>query len=331
MTTANLLNTLKVRGLSKVYQTRKGPFIAVNAIDLDIAHGEVLAVVGESGCGKSTLSRLLIGLDRADGGEISFQDRRLYQPGEDNAAHRNDGIAIVFQDPYSSLNPKMKVIDLVAEAFRDEALAQATGFRERKAMRRKKVLEYLELVGLGEPHLERFPHEFSGGQLQRIAIARALAQEPKLLILDEPTAALDVSVQAQILMLLKDLKSRLSLSMVFISHDLGSVSFVADRIMVMYLGNRVESGPTRAVLDSPRHHYTRALIDAVPSINPDHRRELTILISRDSEQPFLSKGCPFAGRCPSTTDRCRLETPPYIEEHARHGFACFYPVPENQS
>lgn len=330
MTTIETHNTLKVRGLSKVYRTKKGPFTAVNAVNLDIADGEVLAIVGESGCGKSTLSRLLIGLDRPDGGEIRFQDRLLYQPGEKSSAHRNDGIAIVFQDPYSSLNPRMKVIDLVAEAFRPAVLASIKGYRARRDERRRRVVEYLNLVGLGEPHLDRFPHEFSGGQLQRIAFARALAQEPSLLILDEPTSALDVSVQAQILMLLKDLQQRLALSMVFISHDLGCVSFVADHIMVMYLGNRVESGPTRIIVDDPRHHYTRALIDAVPSINPHRRGRLSTQTPRNSAPSTVTRGCAYADRCPAATDHCRQEAPPYIEETHDHGYACFHPVSKNQ-
>lgn len=330
MTTAETQNALEVRDLRKVYHTKKGPFTAVNDVNLDIADGEVLAIVGESGCGKSTLSRLLIGLDQADGGAIRFKDRLLYQGGDVNAPNRNDGIAIVFQDPYSSLNPKMKVVDLVAEAFRPGALSPAKGMRERRAERRQRVVEYLNLVGLGEPHLDRFPHEFSGGQLQRIAFARALAQEPSLLILDEPTAALDVSVQAQILMLLKDLQQRLALSMVFISHDLGSVSFVADRIMVMYLGNRVEFGPTRSVLDHPRHHYTGALIDAVPSTNPQRRRRLSTLAPRQSTSESASEGCAFADRCPASTDECRQHVPPYIREQNDHGFACFHPLSETQ-
>lgn len=330
MTMAQPQNALEVRDLTKIYYTKNGPFTAVNGVDLSIADGEVLAIVGESGCGKSTLSRLMIGLDQADGGEIRFNGRQLYQGSDANAPNRNDGIAIVFQDPYSSLNPKMKVVDLVAEAFRPNVLASISGRRARRAERRKRVVEYLNLVGLGEPHLDRFPHEFSGGQLQRISFARALAQEPRLLILDEPTAALDVSVQAQILMLLKDLQQRLALSMVFISHDLGSVSFVADRIMVMYLGNRVESGPTRRVLDDPRHHYTGALIAAVPSTNPHRRRQLSTLAPRQSTTPQNSQGCAFADRCPAAADDCRLHAPAYTEEQDGHGFACFHPLLETQ-
>ncbi|OEY68084.1 hypothetical protein BG841_14270 [Marinobacter sp. X15-166B] len=307
-----------------------GPFIAVNKVSLDIADGEVLAIVGESGCGKSTLSRLLIGLDQADGGEIRFNDRVLYRASDAHASHRNDGIAIVFQDPFSSLNPKMRVVDLVAEAFRPTKLSAIKGWRGRRVTRRKRVVEYLNLVGLDETHLDRFPHEFSGGQLQRIALARALAQEPGLLILDEPTAALDVSVQAQILMLLKELQQRLALSMVFISHNLGSVAFIADRIMVMYLGHRVEAGPTRKVLDHTRHHYTRALIEAVPSINPHRKRRVSTLVPRGSILRPASRSCVFADRCPAATDDCRQHAPSFTEGPGGHGFACFHPLSETQ-
>lgn len=331
MTAQQIGSSLQVQGLTKTYRSKRGPFTALNKINLHIAPGEVLAVVGESGCGKSTLSRLLVGLDRADSGEVHFEGRLLYQQKIGRDAKQNSKIAIVFQDPYSSLNPKMKVLSLIAEAFDNKVLSDRDPSISKRHFIRKRVVEYLNLVGLGEEHLNRFPHEFSGGQMQRIAIARALAQKPRLLILDEPTAALDVSVQAQILMLLKDLQQKLKLSMLFISHDLGSVSFVADHIMVMYLGNLVEQGPTRDVLDAPRHHYTKALIDAVPSINPEREKNLKALPVREGDESERPSGCIFSNRCTVADTHCRVQTPDYCTGLKGHGYACFYPLSESQS
>lgn len=327
MTAQTIGSSLKVRGLSKTYRSKRGPFTALNQVSLHISPGEVLAVVGESGCGKSTLSRLLVGLDKADVGDVEFEGRLLYK-NKDEAANNRD-IAIVFQDPYSSLNPKMKVLPLIAEAFNSNVMTERDPGVSKRQYIRQRVIEYLAMVGLGEQHLNRYPHEFSGGQMQRIAIARALAQQPKLLVLDEPTAALDVSVQAQILMLLKDLQKRLGLSMLFISHDLGSVSFIADRTLVMYLGNLVEQGPTRGLLDTPRHHYTRALIDAVPSIHSWRQKTLKALPTRDSDETDRPVGCIFSHRCLAADDRCKHQSPTYSADEKGHGYACFYPLTES--
>lgn len=330
MTVQETNGVLRAEGLTKIYQSKRGPFTAVNNVSLQIKPGEVLAVVGESGCGKSTLSRLLLGLDHADSGFIRFDDHLLYQhQGKLKKHPTNNDLAIVFQDPYSSLNPKMVVRELIAEAFAPSVFEQRDRTLSRRQFVNQRVVEYLNLVGMGEQHLNRYPHEFSGGQLQRIAFARALAQQPKVLVLDEPTAALDVSVQAQILMLLKELQQRLGLSMLFISHDLGSVSFVADRIVVMYFGNLVEEGPTRAVLDHPRHHYTRALIDAVPSINPNRRKVLQPRVVTEDSGQNDGGGCAFSNRCPAATADCHAQRPPHTENDLGHRYACFYPLPES--
>jgi len=292
---------------------------AVQNVSFDIRAGETLGIVGESGCGKSTLARMLVGLDLPTGGQISFK-------GEDTATiARRDfksiarRIQYVFQDPVSSLNPR-KTIRAILEA----PLRLLLGLKREEREKRLKTL--LDAVNLRPEFLERYPHEFSGGQAQRIGIARALAAEPELIVLDEPVSALDVSVQAQVLNLLDDLKARFGLTYVFISHDLSVVESISDRVAVMYFGNIVEIGPARAIFANPRHHYTRLLLDSAPVPgHPPHVPE------EDGELPdpyAPPQGCAFAARCPAASDLCRANRPDLSvgAVDGRHLAACFHPL-----
>jgi len=225
---------------------------------------------------------------------------------------------MVFQNPYASLNPKMTIKAIVAEPLK-------VAFGLRGSALHARILTLLGNVGMGEEHMERYPHEFSGGQLQRIAIARALALESKLLILDEPTAALDVSVQAQVLQLLKTLQTDNGLSYLFISHDLATVEYLAQQVLVMYLGRIVEAGPVEQVFGRPRHPYTRALLNSVPSIDPERRDQLQILSGEIPSPLNRPAGCHFAPRCPRATERCRREVPAETQDHG-HRFSCHHPL-----
>lgn len=292
---------------------------AVQQVSLDIHPGETLGIVGESGCGKSTLARMLVGLDTPTGGAIRFK-------GEDIAATaRKDfnsiarRIQYVFQDPLSSLNPR-KTIRAILEA----PLTRLRGLKRREREDRLETL--LKAVNLRPEFLERYPHEFSGGQAQRIGIARALAADPELIVLDEPVSALDVSIQAQVLNLLDDLKARFGLTYVFISHDLSVVESVSDRVAVMYFGRIAEIGPARSIFANPRHHYTRLLLDSAPIPGRSPRAPET----GDGELPDPYDppiGCAFAARCPAADDLCRTRRPD-LDAGAvdgAHLAACFHP------
>ena len=310
---------LSLQGLSKQFATKYGPVKAVDGVDLDLGVGETLAIVGESGCGKSTLAMAMMGLIEPDQGTVAFDGETPGPIAEIVKRHRGRGLSIVFQNPHSALNPKMRVQALVGEPL-------ITAFSLNGRPLRDRVVELLEAVGLGREHLRRFPHEFSGGQRQRIAIARALALEPKVLILDEPTAALDVSVQAQILKLLKRLQSELGVSYLFITHDLGTVAYFANRILVMYLGRIVEQGAVDAVFAAPHHPYTKALLAAIPSINPDHRDRLQILRGEIPSPLNRPPGCSFAPRCNRASDQCRDEVPTLTGPHGGRKVACINPL-----
>jgi peptide/nickel transport system ATP-binding protein len=291
---------------------------AVQQVSLDIRPGETLGIVGESGCGKSTLARMLVGLDAPTSGSIRFQ-------GEDLANVRKDfnriarSIQYVFQDPVSSLNPRKTIRAILETPLRR---LRRLGRRERE----EQLEALLDAVNLHPEFLDRYPHEFSGGQAQRIAIARALAADPEVIVLDEPVSALDVSIQAQVLNLLDELKARFGLTYVFISHDLSVVESVSDRVAVMYFGRIAESGPTRAVFADPRHHYTRLLLDSAPVPGrPPQAAEDEYGELPDPYDPPV--GCAFAARCPAADDLCRSRRPG-LDAAAVDRFhlaACFHP------
>lgn len=310
---------LSVNNLEKTFRTRYGRVRAVDDVTFEIGKGETVALVGESGCGKSTIALSLIRLVDADSGQMLFAGRSISSARGDQLRRLRQQMSIVFQNPYSSLNPKMRVRAIVGEP-----LKTCYGMRGRQLLER--VESHLREVGLGAEHMDRFPHEFSGGQRQRIAIARALALEPKLLILDEPTAALDVSVQAQVLNLLRGLQRRLGLSYLFISHNLATVEFIADRILVMYLGRIVESGPIADVFDHPCHPYTRALLDSVPSTNLSHCDHLKPL-SGDVPSPLnRNPGCAFRPRCSFATEQCGDHVPALTDLDSSRAVACYNPL-----
>jgi oligopeptide/dipeptide ABC transporter ATP-binding protein len=291
---------------------------AADAVTLAIGRGETFALVGESGSGKTTVARAVLGLNAPTSGAITFDGRDLtaLKGGARREAMRD--VQVVFQDPYSSLSPRMTVHDVIAEPLR--ANSRLSG-RELNA----RIVELLEMVGLGTQHLWRRPHEFSGGQCQRIAIARALALEPKLVILDEPTSALDVSVQARILVLLEELQERLGLAYLFIAHDLAVVESVADRVAVMYLGQIVESGAAATVLHAPRHPYTHALIASVPSPDPERRSELGIISGEVPSAIRPPDGCRFHPRCPFRMEVCDQVWPEPHDAGGGHLVACHLP------
>jgi peptide/nickel transport system ATP-binding protein/oligopeptide transport system ATP-binding protein len=275
---------------------------AADRVSLTIREGTTLALVGESGCGKSTVARAVLQLVEPTGGTIRFMGTDLIGLKRRRRREALSEAQVVFQDPYSSLNPRMTVHDLVAEPLRAGARLDGRQLEAR-------VLELLEMVGLGTQHLWRRPHEFSGGQCQRIAIARALALEPRLVVLDEPTSALDVSVQARILVLLHELQERLGLAYLFIAHDLAVVQSVSDAVAVMYLGHIVEEGPAEAIFARPRHPYTNALLSSVPSPDPEERWGMRVLEGDVPSAISPPTGCRFHPRCPFCMDVCRVEEP----------------------
>jgi peptide/nickel transport system ATP-binding protein len=296
---------LQVEGLTRDYPLpREGLFAparrlrVLHEIDLRVDAGESLGVVGESGCGKSTLARCVMALEPPQGGRVLFRGRDLYALPRRELRRERRGFQAVFQDPYGSLDPRWSVEKIVAEPI---AALERIGPAERRA----RVLEALAQVGLSESAARKYPHEFSGGQRQRVAIARALVTRPALIVADEPVSALDVSVQAQALNLMMDLQETLGLSYLFISHDLGVVRAIADRLAVMYLGRIVEEGDARAVFDDPRHPYTRALIASAPKLGAPRPR----LGEPAAPAPPPAQGCPYAPRCPAARRRCHAERP----------------------
>ena len=305
---------LTVENLSKVYTLGGGIFgksrelVALNDISLTVEAGETLAIVGESGCGKTTLGRCIIKAQPVTDGHVYYHPKdkakvELTALGKREIKPWRRDIRMIFQDPMSSLNPNMRVFDIVAEPLRVHKVARGKELEDR-------VLDVLAKVGISPDAAGRYPHAFSGGQRQRIGIARALVLEPKLVIADEAVSALDVSIQAQVLNLLDDLKAEFGLTYIFISHDLGVVNYIADRVVVMYLGHVVENAPTEMLFDRPRHPYTEMLLDALPIADPTRRKGRSKELK--GEIPYLGnrpQGCPFNTRCKYAQDRCRSEKP----------------------
>ena len=299
-------NTLiKVQGLSVEFPlSSKKKVHAVSDVSLDVKEHEVLALVGESGCGKSTLGKAMIQLIKPTGGEVSFKDTVITNmPAKAFRDYRRQ-MQIVFQDPYASLDPRMSVRDIIAEPL--ETYNVCASPKETT----ERVVELLEAVGLSADHLYRYAHQFSGGQRQRIGIARAIALNPSFIVCDEPVSALDVSVQNQILNLLKDLQERFGLTYLFISHDLSVVRFIANRVCVMFLGKLCELGDTETIYTNPLHPYTRFLRDAIPKADPHQRRKERMLLSGELPSPVdPPSGCRFHTRCPYATEKCRTQEP----------------------
>lgn len=297
---------MQIRELSKIFKVGRNKNLhALNKVSLDIHEGEILGLVGESGCGKSTLGKTIIKLHTETSGTMSFMGEDLSgEMHRDRRKSYSRQVQMIFQDPYSCLNPRMTVEDIIAEG---PDAHQMWAPSERK----KRVGEWLERVGLHASHSVRYPHEFSGGQRQRIGIARALALEPRLLICDEPISALDVSVQAQIICLLKELQTERKLTYLFIAHDLSMVRVICDRMAVMYLGSIVELGTSEDVYDRPQHPYTQALISSNPLPDPvaERRRNRQLIAGEISSPINVKDGCLFASRCTHAMERCKSVTP----------------------
>lgn len=316
---------LEVRYLKKYFAAgRPGWFSrqtrqvhAVDGVDLHLNRGEILALVGESGCGKSTLALTLMGLERPTDGKIIFEGKDITHADERLQKALRQRIQMVFQDPYESLNPTQTIGEIVAEPLVVHHLAHG-------AERAQRVAQALEDAGLkpASVYLHRFPHQLSGGQRQRVVIAGALVLQPHLLLADEPVSMLDVSIRAEIINLLAELRKSRQIAVIFITHDLGAVGYFADRVAVMYLGRIVEVGKTQEVLRKPRHPYTKALLSVIPVPNPRLRRERLILQGETPNAINVPPGCRFHPRCPSAIERCRQEIPAWRQAAPGHRVAC---------
>ena len=302
---------LKVSGLQTWFPITQGLMRrttgwiqAATDVGFEIAPGETLALVGESGCGKTTVGRSILRLENPQAGKVLFQGRDLLALNDAELRAARQHVQIIFQDPMASLDPRMRIRDQIAEGM------QSFGIGANEAERTERVAALLKRVQLGTAAMDRYPHEFSGGQRQRICIARALAVEPRLIVCDESVSALDVSIQAQILNLLRELQDELGLSYLFITHDLSVVKYLAHEVAVMYLGRIVERGPTARIFESPAHPYTKGLLGAIPSIDPARRGGAPAVLGDVPSPSDPPSGCHFHTRCPVVLDRCKTEAPP---------------------
>ncbi len=314
------MNLVNIKDLYVEYQSDKGilgkkqTIHAVNGVSLDIKKGEILAIAGESGCGKSTLAKAILKLEPAKSGEIIFEDKNILNLNRHDTKEFRKHAQMVFQNPYASLNPKMRIIDILKEPLQ-------VNTKLSNAEIEKKVEEKIELVGLDKSCLCLYPHEFSGGQRQRIAIARALMLEPEFILADEPVSALDVSIQAQIINLIKELKDKYNLTFILITHDMSVIKYLADRVAIMYLGEIVELGNTFSIFNNPKHPYTKALLNAVPKFG---RKTNKKLLTGDLPSPEnLPQGCKFNTRCPEVMPLCRESVPSITALNERHCVKCF--------
>ena len=317
------MTIIEARDLSKHFAARRGlsgHVRAVDGISFAIESGQTLGVVGESGCGKTTTAKLVLGLEQPSGGDIEFEGQNLSALDAAGRRHYRRSVQAVFQDPYASLNPRMRVGAIIAEPL-------VTNQDLPTAAVKRRVSELLQLVGLASRSADLFPHEFSGGQRQRIAIARALALSPKLVVLDEPVSALDVSIRAQILNLLRDLQTELGLAYLFIAHDLAAVAHMSHAIVVMYLGRIVEYGEAQALVRAPKHPYTRALFSAALPSRPDERREEIVLAGEVPSPLNPPPGCHFHPRCQQAMAECRQQPPALARVEDRHVACHLYRAP----
>ena len=322
---------LAVEGLRVRYPVRGGLFggvtghvAAVDGVDLAIGRGEALGLVGESGCGKSTLGRTVVALQRPTAGRVMLRGQDLFALGPHDLKHQRRHAQLVFQNPKTCFDPRRTVGASVRMALEVQDLLDPAG-------RERAVADIFARVGLRPEHRARYPHELSGGQLQRIGIARALILKPELLVCDEPVSALDVSVQAQILNLMKELRAEFQLALLFISHNLAVVEYIADRVAVMYYGRIVELAPRAALFAAPRHPYTRALLAAVPSLDPARRDEAAPRLGEPPDPAHLPSGCRFRSRCPLAFDRCAIDDPALGEAAPGHAVACWAAAPDGPS
>ncbi|MEE8152890.1 MAG: dipeptide ABC transporter ATP-binding protein [candidate division NC10 bacterium] len=313
---------LVVKNLKKYFPLKRGIWFgegaevrAVDGVSFEVRRGETMGLVGESGCGKSTMARLILRLLEPTAGEVYFGKASVFETNKEEMRQLRRKMQIVFQDPYSSLDPRMPVDEIVGEGLTIHRLARGKEKTDR-------VVDLLEMVGLGREHMGRYPHEFSGGQRQRIGIARALAVGPEFLIADEPVSALDVSIQAQIINLFEDLQEQLGLTYLFIAHDLRVVKHISDRVAVMYLGQIVELADSDELYRNPLHPYTQALLSAIPEVDPQSKRQ-RIFLEGDPPSPVqIPSGCRFHPRCPKRFDRCDQEEPVLREVSAGHWVSC---------
>ena len=309
----NLVKRFPIRGgtLNRVVNYVQ----AVNGVSFTVRRGEVLGLVGESGSGKTTIGRLVLRLEEATAGKVIFDGTNILELPKKEMRRFRKRMQIIFQDPYASLNPREKVRTVIGHALALHSIGTPESRRERAA-------ELVEQVGLSPDQLDRFPHEFSGGQRQRVGIARALAVNPDFLVADEPVSALDVSIQAQVINLLSDLKDQLDLTMLFIAHDLAVVEHICDRVAVMYLGKIMELAPSSSLYDNPNHPYTEALLSAVPVPEPGHQQKRTVLSGDIPSAINPPSGCVFRSRCPRAEAICATETPQLKQIGPDHFSAC---------